>query len=120
MSSVDKIEAAAAGGMAAYGVLPCTGCGACYVGGNYERHLIEVHSIKGWRKRAAVEELAGVGLAGRVAEVVRRGHGQTRIDGLGVHDGWSCDVLRNDGPTPPPPSSAPVDATFASLHQQLN
>jgi hypothetical protein len=120
MSSVDKIEAAAAGGMAAYGVLLCMGCGACYVGGNYERHLIEVHSIKGRRKRAVVEELAGVGLAGRVAEVVRRGHGQTRIDGLGVHDGWGCGVLRNDGPTPPPPSSAPVDVTFASLHQQLN
>jgi hypothetical protein len=53
-----------------------------------------VHGVKGQRKRAVVEELAGVDLAGRVAEVVRRGHGQRRMDGLGVHDGWSCNVIR--------------------------
>jgi hypothetical protein len=53
-----------------------------------------VHGVKGRQKRAVVEELAGVDIAGRVAEVVRRGHGQTRMDGLGVHDGWSCNVIR--------------------------
>jgi hypothetical protein len=48
----------------------------------------------GRRKRAVVEELAGVNLAGRVAEVVRQRHGQTRSDGQGVYDGWSCNLIR--------------------------
>jgi len=43
--------------------------------------------FKGQRKRVVVEELVGVDLAGRVAEVVRQGHGQKGMDGLGVHDG---------------------------------
>jgi len=60
--------------LAAYGVLLCTGCGACYVGGKYEGYLVSVHGVKGGRKRAVVEELAGVEVAGQ-------------RDGLGVHDG---------------------------------
>jgi hypothetical protein len=56
--------------------------------------LVSVHGVNGQRKRAVVEELVGVDLAGRVAEVVRQGHGQRGMDGLGVHDGWSCNVGR--------------------------
>jgi len=73
-----EMEAAAAGG-----VLLCTGCGTCYVGGKHEGHLVSVHGVKGGQKRAVVEELAGVEVAGRVAEVVRQGHGKRRMDGLG-------------------------------------
>ena len=51
-----------------------------------------MHGVKGQWKRAVVEELARVDLAGRMAEVVRRLHGQRRMDGLGVHDGWSCKI----------------------------
>jgi hypothetical protein len=72
-----------------YGVLLCTGCGACYVGGKYSGHLVSVHGVKGRRKRAMVEGLAGADLAARV---VHRPYGQTRMDGLGVHDDWSCKV----------------------------
>src|SRR5271156_5916275 len=64
MSSVDEIETVtpsdASGGDAsyfrvlhAYRVLLCTACGACYVRGNYQRHLLEVHRVKGRRKRAS-------------------------------------------------------------------
>src|SRR5271155_5673265 len=105
MSSVDEIETVASsdasGGDAgyfrvlhAYRVLLCTACGACYVRGNYERHLLEVHRVKGRRKRAVVEGLAGADLAASVAEVVQPPYGQTRVDGLRVHDGWSCNVGR--------------------------
>jgi Orsellinic acid/F9775 biosynthesis cluster protein D len=73
-------------------VLLCRSCGTCYVRGNYGRHLVEVHRVKGMRKRAVVEGLAGTDLAASVAEVVRPPHGQTRVEGLRVHDGWSCDV----------------------------
>jgi Orsellinic acid/F9775 biosynthesis cluster protein D len=76
----------------AYRVLLCRSCGTCYVRGNYGRHLVEVHRVKGMRKRAVVEGLAGADLAASVAEVVRPSHGQTRVEGLRVHDGWSCDV----------------------------
>ena len=55
-----------------HGVLLSTGCGACYVGGNYERHLVEVHGVKGRRKRVVVEELAG-----------SRTRWQRGMDGLG-------------------------------------
>jgi hypothetical protein len=49
-----------------------------------------VYGVKGRRKRAVVEGLAGVEVAGGVAEVVRPRHGRERVDGLGVYDGWSC------------------------------
>jgi hypothetical protein len=55
-----------------HGVLLSTGCGACYVGGSYERHLVEVYGVKGRRKRVVVEELAG-----------SRPRWQRGMDGLG-------------------------------------
>jgi hypothetical protein len=81
MSSVDKVETA--GGY--FRVLPCTACSACYIRGNYERHPLEAHGVKGRRKRAVVEGLAGVEAS--VAEVMRLPYGQVRIDGLRVRDG---------------------------------
>jgi len=51
-----------------------------------------VHRVKGMRKRAVVEGLAGVDLAASVAEVLRPPHGHTRVEGLRLHDGWSCNV----------------------------
>jgi hypothetical protein len=103
MPRVDEIETVAAsdasGGDAsyfrvlhAYRVLLCRPCGTCYVRGNYGRHLVEVHRVKSMRKRAVVEGLAGADLAARVEDVVRPPHGQTRVEGLRVHDGWSCNV----------------------------
>jgi hypothetical protein len=53
-----------------------------------------VHRVKSRWKRTVVEELAGADLAASVAEVVRPLHGQTRIDGLHVYDGWSCNIGR--------------------------
>ena len=103
MSSVDEIEMVTPSDASdasyfrvlhAYRVLLCRACGACYVRGNYQRHLVEVHRVKGRRKRAVVESLAEVDLAASVAEVVQPSHGQTRVDGLRVHDGWSCNVGR--------------------------
>jgi hypothetical protein len=60
---------------------------ACYVRGNYERHLLKIHRIKDWRKRAVVEGLAGANLAASVTDVVQPSHDQTRINRLRVHDG---------------------------------
>ena len=55
-------------------------------GGNYERHLLEMHRVKSRRKRTVVEELTGADLAASVAEMIRPPHDQTRIDDLRVHD----------------------------------
>lgn len=38
--------------------------------------------------------LAGTDLVASVMDVVRPSHGQTRIDGLRIHDSWSCTVDR--------------------------
>jgi hypothetical protein len=54
-----------------------------------------VHCVKSRRKRTVVEELTGADLAASVAEVVLPLHGQTRIDGLHVYDGWSCSIGRD-------------------------
>jgi hypothetical protein len=79
MSGVDEIKAVVPGmpGGATRGyfrVLLYTARGACYVGGNYERHPVSVHGVKGGRKRVVVEGLAGADLAARVTDVIQPPH----------------------------------------------
>jgi hypothetical protein len=66
---------------------------------NCERHLLEMHRVKSWRKRAVVDGLAGANLAASVTDVIQPSNGQTRINRLRVHDGCitvstSRDVIR--------------------------
>ena len=74
-------------------VLLCTHCGKCYIRKNYERHILEVHRLKGKSKRLVLEWLATEDIAGEEAEVQLPTLDQPPIAGLPIYDGYACNSM---------------------------
>jgi superfamily II DNA helicase RecQ len=76
-----------------YRVLLCTRCGQCYVRSSYERHIRDVHHLKGAIKRLILDWLSTEDIADTEGEVQPPLPNQPPIQGLTEYDGFACNSI---------------------------
>jgi hypothetical protein len=74
-------------------VLLCSHYKKCYIRRNYERHLRDVHHLKGKTKRLVLDWLSTEDIADEELEVPPPLPDQPLIQGLSDYDGYACNSI---------------------------